>query len=662
MKLVIVESPGKIRTIQGYLGSDFLVKATVGHCFDIHSDKNIDMKNNYEVTYQPIKGKEKVIKEIRDLAKKADTVYISSDPDREGEAIGWHIAHLGIGKHKDIKRAVFHEITKTAILKAIANPTTLNEHLYHAQQARGVLDLLVGFKVSPILWYKVCRGTSAGRVQSIGLQLIVDRQKEIDNFKVEEFWTINGTFLTVKKQKLETAYKLGKDQKIKSETEANELLADIKKSKLWNVATLEKTRKKRHPNPIFETSTLQQFCFNVFGWDSRRTMGIAQHLYEQGLITYHRTDSTNISEEAIKAIREIIQTQFGGKYLPPNPNIFKSKDKNAQEAHEGIRPSHLDQSPKNVSATGDELKLYEAIYLRFLACQMSDAEVDATHIEVQSGKHTFVANGQILVFDGFLKVDKFSTSKEEILPQVNQDEKVDLLEVTPKQNFTKPPAAYNVASFVKKLKDEGVGRPSTYATIMETLVKRTYVTKDGKVFRPTDLGIKVCEFLQKNFAELMNIGYTARIEEQLDDIADNQKIWYEVVDGFFKELKKRLEAVKDVKKEKEITDITCPVCKKNKLVVRFGKFGKFYGCDGYAKEGKDKCVSAFKIGENGEPIKVEKKKVEYLEGKQCNCGGKLIIRESKRTGSKFCGCSNFPKCRRIYDLNGELIERKNDKE
>ena len=659
MKLCLVESPGKIKTISSYLGSDFRVFASVGHCFSIASDKNIDMKNNYEVTYQPIKGKEKIIKEIKDLAKKADCIFLSQDADREGECIAWNIAHEVIKDPKKIKRAVFREITKTAVTNAINNPTVLNEPLYRAQQARGVLDLLVGFKVSPILWFKVCKGTSAGRVQSIGLQLIVDRQKEIDNFKVEEFWTINGTFITEKKQKLETAYKIEKDKKINNEVEATEILNSIKAIKLWKISELEKTRKKRHPNPIFETSTLQQFCFNTFGWDSRRTMSNAQKLYEQGLITYHRTDSTNISEDAIRAIRNVIQTQYGDKYLPSKPNIFKSKDKNAQEAHEGIRPSHFEDGLK-VSATGDEYKLFEAIYLRFLACQMTDAEVDATHIEVLSDdkKHLFIANGQTLVFDGYLKVDKYSSSKEEILPDVKLNDKVDLLEAIPKQNFTKPPAAYNNASLVKKLKDEGVGRPSTYAAIIDTLIKRQYMSKDGKAFRPTDLGTRVCEFLQKNFTELMDIGYTARIEEQLDEIADNKKVWYTVVDGFYQELKKRLTAVKDVKKEKQISEHDCPKCKKNKLVVRFGKFGKFYGCDGYSKEGDEKCSAIFKIGENNEPVEIVKKEKVYVEGKVCECGGKLIIREAKKTGNKFAGCSNFPKCRKIYDVDGEVIVKK----
>lgn len=665
MKLFIVESPGKIKTIQNILPRDFVVKASVGHCYQIErTDKGIDIENNYKPKYVIIDGKQKVVDEIKRLSQDAEFVYIATDSDREGESIGAHLAKLVIRNPKKIKRAIFHEITKSAILKAIENPTIINENLYNAQQARSILDMLVGFKISPVLWAKVRSGTSAGRVQSIGLKLIVDRQREIDKFVPKEYWTITGLFNTPKNQSLKAVYH--GEGEIPNETMAKQLTKALEALSDWYVNSITKTTKTKTPYPMFNTSSLQQFCSSSFGWDGKHTMSLAQKLYEAGLITYHRTDSLNISQEAMTAVRQLIVSEYGKEYCPTNPREFKSKNKVAQEAHEGIRPSHLEKTLTEVkSALPDsEFKLYEAIYCRFVACQMSDAQLDVSKITInsKSTKHEFTANGQIIRFNGYLQLwTKFSNTKDEELPSVNEKDTLVCKEIKPEQHFTKPQAAYNTASLVKVLEEEGIGRPSTYASILDTLIKRTYIEKDGKAFKPTQLGYQICDFLVANFQELMDLKYTARIEGQLDDIANGEKVWYEAVDEFFKEIRKRIVAAGGAEsmKKSETTDIDCPVCKKNKLVKRSGKFGDFYGCSGFSLKGELKCDATFKIGENGEPISKEKKDIRFLEGKVCDkCGSKIVIRTSTKTGKEFGGCFSFPRCKRMFSMEGEPIEFK----
>jgi len=665
--LVIVESPGKIKSIQKYLGSNYVVKASVGHCYKIEpTNTAIDIENNYKPKYVLIKGKKKVIDEIKKYAKTADNVYIATDVDREGEAIGMHIATMAIKRNNNIKRIRFQEITKSAILAAIKSPGELDEDLFNAQQARSVVDRLVGYGVSPQLWRKVCKGTSAGRVQSIGLMLIVEKQKEIDAFVIEEYWSIDGTFDTGKNL-LTCSYK--PKEKIPSKEEADERMAILNKVNKWTASSVKKQKKQRSPNPIFTTSTLQQFCSSQFGWDGKRTMRVAQQLYEgfaisgnehTGLITYHRTDSVAISKEATNDVRDFIQSSFGKKYLSDKPRVYKSK-KSAQEAHEGIRPTHLEYTLEEVrdSIPHDEFRLYDAIYRRFVSCQMSNASFDVTKIQITSddNKHKFVVNGQILIFDGFLKVWNFTSSKDAILPDVNQGDELELKELKSAQHFTKPPAQYNTASLVKTLEELGIGRPSTYATIIDTLIKRNYAEKNGKAFSPTDLGKNVCAYLQESFPELMNTNYTARIESELDEIAEANKVWYNVVDEFYKELNKRLQACKQQKKKHDVSDILCPTCQKNYLVRRISKYGAFYGCDGYTAKGADKCTAIFDIGDNGEVIEKVKKEKKYLEGISCDrCGSKIVIRTSKRTGKEFGGCEKFPKCKRMYSMDGTPIE------
>lgn len=663
MKLFIVESPGKIKTIQAFLPRDFLVKASVGHCYQIErSNYSIDIAHNYKPKYVPIQGKQKVINEIKTLSQQAEEIYIATDADREGESIGAHLAKRAIKNPKKIRRIIFHEITRTAILQALNNPTVLNEDLFNAQQARSVLDMLVGFRISPVLWNKVKSGTSAGRVQSIGLKLIVERQREIDKFIPKEYWTIPGIFETIKKETLKALYHNEED--IPNETIATQISDALRTLSDWYVASVVKTKKHKAPYPIFNTSSLQQFCSSVFGWDGKYTMSLAQKLYEGGYITYHRTDSLNVSDEAISNVRRLLARRFGRQYCPQNPRTFKTKNKVAQEAHEGIRPTHLEIILSEIAArvSDKEFKLYEAIYSRFLACQMSDAQLDSSKIIIKSKSttHEFIANGQIISFDGFLKVwGKYSNTKDEELPVVQENDKLILKEIKTEQHFTKPPAAYNTASLVKVLEEEGIGRPSTYAGIIDTLIKRTYVEKEGKSFKPTELGYSVCDFLIANFPELMDTKYTARIEDQLDDIANGDRIWHEAVDVFFKEIHKRIVAAQGAEslKTSEITDITCPACKKHKLVKRSGRYGDFYGCAGFTVKGKNHCEAMFKIGTNGEPVAKEKKEVRYLEGVVCDkCGSKIAIRTSTKTGKEFGGCSAFPKCKRLFSMDGQPIE------
>lgn len=669
MNLFLVESPGKVKTIQSFLPRGFLVKATVGHCFQIKSDFDIDFENNYKPKYSPCEGKQKVISELKKLVEEAEEVYVCTDGDREGSAIGKILIDKILTKKQDlkkVKRAIFTEITKNAVLKALDNAFDMKEeeNLFHAQQARSVLDLLVGFKVSPVLWSKVSRGTSAGRVQSIGLRFIVERQREIDSFVPKEYWTIPGFFSTSKKMQFKALYH--SKEEIPNETSMKEIEQVVQTLSDWYVSSIIKSSKSKSPYPVFNTSSLQQFCSSVFNWDGKQTMSLAQKLYEGGHITYHRTDSVNISEEALNNVKSVILRNYGKKYCLGTPRVFKSKNKVAQEAHEGIRPAHLERTLEQSrgSMTDQEFKLYKAIYIRFLACQMADAQLSVSKVVIKSKstKHEFNASGQIIEFDGYLKAWKeYSNTKDEDLPFIEEKEKLDLIEIKPEQHFTKPSAAFNTATLVKVLEEEGIGRPSTYAGIIDTLLRREYIEKDGKSFKPTELGCKISDFLVQNFPELMDKKYTARIEEQLDEIANGEKVWHETVDSFYKELSKRITVSKGSESMKmaQKTDITCPTCKKHKLIKREGKYGIFFGCEGYMVKGKNKCSAIFKIDEEGKPVLKAKQNVRYLEGVVCDkCGSKIIIRKSIKTGNEFGGCSAFPKCNNLYNLDGSKIEFK----
>lgn len=1176
--LVIVESPAKVKKIQGFLGSSYIVKSSFGHCYQIDPKGiSIDIEDNFNPKYIIAQKKSKVVKELKDAAKMCDTVYIASDPDREGEAIGWHIAKFIIKDDSKIKRVTFHEITKSAVLKAFKSATTLDEPMYYSQQARAVIDRLVGYTVSPVLWKKVCKGTSAGRVQSIGLKLIVGRQKEIDAFVPKEYWSVDGIFKTAGGEDFNASY--FKSGKVPDKSTVDDILKEIKSVESWNVDSINRSKKNKHPSPVFTTSSLQQFASNNFGWPGKKTMSVAQSVYEAGLCvlpdelvikpngeilsakeavdesepqligfsrltkdsnlntgvtsvydhqkiryegnikrirtldgqelgvtpdheilswnqmyidykkssnlkigdfvlcsknirdierswdpghiyyliveclkeehhnkilvginnpslvseilegnrkslksptyckykknnripfkllksylhnahlsdqeeldliktvvdyflwatpgskpemfsvedflyflgiclgdghipkeskgicmprciadsevwddlysrfmrckagerdivtfsgqilkklcievggregpkseyiylhrlvskvkrelllhfiaglfdtdgcvnfkhnlqvsystvsekfakqlnllfrslgyfsgifrrnddeknctvrirrkdslklikellpylrmikghceenlpkvsvgesqntnlpvanliesvrkkagitkeklsvdifgdsssywnylkkkpgrtrpsyfnpellnkiadylndsrlkmiangdayfsevtsivdeyyngyvydvstgtenflcntfyvhncTYHRTDSVNVSKEAINDVRAYISASYGSSYLPPKPNYYKTKNKSAQEAHEGIRCTSVQDTPNKVAhqLTPDQKKLYEAIYNKFVSSQMSDAELDSMKVVISSddGKHKFNSSGQRIIFDGFLKVWSHSSTKDSFLPDMSEKDPSYLKEVNAEQHFTKPPPSFNDASLVKTLEEEGVGRPSTYASIIETLINRTYVERDNKTFKPTELGVLVCDYLSANFTELMDTGYTARVEEKLDDISKGSYIWYDVVKDFYSELEKRISVANKNKgmKEAKKTGITCPTCNKFELVIRRSKYGEFYGCSGFEEKGKEKCRASFKIGDDGSPV--AKKEVEYLPGVKCDkCGKKVAIRTSTKTGNKFGGCSGFPKCKRMFDMEGNPMEFK----
>jgi DNA topoisomerase-1 len=672
MKLIIVESPAKIRTIQGFLGGEYKLAASMGHIYRIiPKDSSIDIKNNYEPTYEVIPEKTKVVSELKLTAKKAEIIYIASDPDREGEAIGYDILHRVLKDVKcPIKRITFNSITKSAVLAALKNPRDIDLNLYHAQQARSVLDMLVGFRVSRVLFSKIMRGLSAGRVQSIGLELIVNRQKEIDAFIKEEYWDIVGKFQTKDHKSFTAMY--NSKEKLTNGEQTKKIAADIEKEPKWEIESINKDTKSRSPTPLFHTSSLQQFCYSAWGWDNKKTMSVAQKLYEgfpvgnnpsTGLISYMRTDSFNIDPESLKNVRDMIQNKYGSTYISSTPRYYKSKNKAEQSGHTGILCPHLDYTPSIVktSIPVDEAKLYEAIYNRFVACQMSDATFDTSKVTIKSGsaKHIFTANGQTMKFDGYLKVWIYSTAKEEVLPVLKEKEEVFLESLDPQQHWTQGPPRMNPASLTKEMEASGVGRPSTYVSVIETIKKRQYAEIVDKAFVPTDLGKKVCAFLIPNFPELMDVEYTARIEDQLDDCAEGKIVWYKVVDEFYKELKKRLVASKDAPsmRTNEATTILCPTCGKYNLVKKNGRYGNFYGCAGYAD--KKKCKATFKIGPDGQPIIAPVVEKVYLEGVKCDkCGKKIVARKSKRTGKEFYACSGFPKCKRLFDAGGNHLEFK----
>ena len=671
-KLVIVESPAKVKTISKFLGDGFIVTASYGHCYQIDpKSMSVDIEHGFEPKYVACIDKKKVITDIKSMVKKCDMVYLATDPDREGEAIAAHLRDFVIEGACPTKRVTFQEITKKAVLSAFDAPKDLDEDMYKSQKARSVLDRLVGYGVSPILWKKVCKGTSAGRVQSIGLKIISERQKEIDAFVPEEYWTINGFFKPAKGDSFEAIYKI-KDR-IENGKQAHSLLEDIKSVADWAISETDESEKSVSPSPLFKTSSLQQAASSLFGWSSKKTMQVAQALYEgfsvqgadtTGLITYHRTDSLNISKEAMDDCRKLIVKDYGTAYLPASPRYFKTDNKSAQEAHEGIRPSHLELSLVAIrnSIPIDAFKLYELIYCKFIASQMTAAKMISSSITVKGKEHIFTASGQRTTFDGFYAAWKFSGHKDNLIPEISKGDIVSLSKADTEQHFTKPPSYFSDGSLVKVLEEEGVGRPSTYASIIDTLIKRKYVSRDGKKLKGEELGRMVSDYLTAEFPELMSNGYTSRVEEKLDEVAVGKSVWNAEVGDFYTELKKRIEAADDKvsTKKSEDSGILCPTCKCNNLFVKRSKYGEFYGCGGFLEKGAKKCKATFMIGPNKEPQ--AKKGPEYMEGHVCDkCGSKIAVRvasKGKNSGNKFFGCSGYPKCKRVFNADGTPIEFK----
>jgi DNA topoisomerase I len=673
--LVIVESPAKAKTINKYLGKQYIVKASLGHIKDLPKrDLAVDIANGFEPHYEVIEGKKKLIAELKQTAKKVESVYLAADPDREGEAICFHLQEeLGDRRNGPrIYRVMFNEITKRAIQKAFEKPGQVDVHLVDAQQARRVLDRLVGYKISPLLWDKVRRGLSAGRVQTVAVRVIVEREREIRAFVPREYWTLDADLQTKRPPVLVARLTRVNDQaaEVGSQQQSDEILAALEGAD-YIVKSVSNREKKRNPVAPFITSTLQQESSRKLRFSVKRTMMLAQRLYEGveigkegavGLITYMRTDSTRISEDAIRDVRDYITERYGREFLPAAANIYKSR-KEAQDAHEGIRPTSMAFAPEVVEKylAEDEMKLYRLIWNRFVASQMMPALYDQTAIDISANgrngaDYTFRATGSVLKFEGFLKIyqegkDQPDEEDEEMrhkLPAVTEGERLRLKALRPEQHFTEPPPRYNEATLVKRLEADGVGRPSTYASILSTIQEREYVTKEGGRFIPTELGMVVTDLLLESFDDIFDIKYTARMEEELDEIEDGKIDWRaamsEFYDRFDRDLKHAEEHMTDIKRMEKPTDLTCEKCGKP-LVIKWGKHGSFIACTGYPE-----CtytreltvdlpdVDKVDLSEQGEE--------EYCE----NCGRPMVLKKG-RFGT-FYACTGFPDCKTTKPIGG----------
>jgi DNA topoisomerase I len=679
--LVIVESPSKAKTINKYLGRDFKVIASVGHIKDLpKKGLGVDIENNFEPTYEVMPGKEKVVKEIKEAAKAAETVYVATDPDREGEAIGKHIAELITGTRgmarKPIFRVMFNEITKNAVKDAFNHPCQINDNLVDAQQARRVLDRLVGYKVSPLLWDKVRRGLSAGRVQTVAVRLVVEREREILAFVKTEYWSIIANLSaklpppfdarlykiasqTVKTSGFDDGVKKTEFH-IKDEETAKNILAELEGAR-YIVADVTTREKKRNPVPPFITSKLQQEASRKLRFSAKRTMQIAQRLYEGvelgsegavGLITYMRTDSTRVAESALAEVRDFIARQYGEKYLPEKAIHYRSK-KGAQDAHEAIRPTSAERTPDSVAPylEKEELALYRLIWQRFVASQMMPAIFDQTTIDISAGeKYTFRATGSVLKFDGFLAVyeegkdekDEDDEERAAKLPKVEKGEELKLNSLTPNQHFTEPPPRYTEATLVKALEEKGIGRPSTYASIMSVIQDREYVEKTEGKFRPTELGAIVNDLLVESFADLFNVQYTARMEEELDEVEDGKLAWTAALKDFYDkftvDLNVAQEHMRDVKRQEILTDEVCDKCG-SKMAIKFGKFGQFLACTNYP-ECKNTRDLARPPAANGEAAVEEN---PYADETCEKCGKPMTLKRGRF--GQFLACTGYPECK-----------------
>ncbi len=660
--LIIVESPTKARTLSKFLGKDYAITASMGHIRDLPKGKlGVDVEHDFVPTYVVSRDKSATVKDLQSKAESAEMIILATDPDREGEAIAWHLAYLLNEKPKksrpkadqplaeknqkskkipkEISRITFHEITEKAIKEALAHPGEIDIKLVNAQQARRILDRLVGYKLSPLLWKKIKKGLSAGRVQSVAVRLIVEREREIEKFKQEEYWEVEGKFQDVKTSGSPLfSAKLTKVDNKKPEIKVKEQAEQLKKKLLeqqnYSVANFEEKEVKRSPYPPFTTSTLQQGASNLFGWAAKRTMQIAQRLYEQGLITYMRTDSVNLNQEAVNSARNFVVNSYGKEFVPDAPRFYKTKSKNAQEAHEAVRPTEIQNGGE---LEGDEKKLYELIRNRMLACQMSDALFTQRSVDIENSdkKYQFRGVSTVLKFAGWKKV--FNNDAVELsnndenqnrIPDLLKDGKVNLKEVIPTQHFTEPPPRYTEASLIKALEELGIGRPSTYAPTISTIQDRFYVEKEEKKLKPTSLGMSVNDFLMKYFADILDYQFTAGVESSLDDVAAGEKEWTKVLSDFYFPFEKHLTEIQDtaehVKLEIETTDEICDKCGKP-MIVRIGRFGKFLACSGFPD-----C-------KNTKPIQ------QKINLNCPKCGAPVIAKKTKK-GRLFFSCSTWPKC------------------
>src|SRR5499427_7275493 len=682
--LVIVESPAKANTINKYLGSEYVVKASLGHVKDLPKSKlGVDIKHNFEPVYDIIPGKEKVIKELRTAAKSANRILLAADPDREGEAICQHLKEIldGNGKGKaEVFRVLFNEITPKAIRAAVENPGRINKHIVDAQQARRILDRLVGYQVSPLLWDKVRRGISAGRVQTVALRLIVEREREIHAFVPEEYWSIIAKLEGQLPPQFEArlAKIKGKTAEVKTQQEADHILEVVRKSDFLVESVVTK-EKKRNPVPPFTTSKLQQDAVRRLRFTVKKTMMLAQRLYEGielgeegriGLITYMRTDSTRISDDAMEMVRSYVSDVYGstGPYLPEKPIVYKSK-KDAQDAHEAIRPTFVGRTPEDLKPylSEDEYKLYWLIWTRFVASQMNPAVYDQTTVDISAKDYVFRATGRVMKFDGFLAVYEESADEDSkplqpddeqdvTLPPLTEGEKLKLVDITPRQHFTEPPPRYTEASLVKALEEKGIGRPSTYATILTTIQDRDYVTKDQGKFKPTELGNVVTEMLVKHFEDIFDVQYTARMEEELDEVEEGKMTWVQALDEFYKkfakDLKRASKNMENLKKQEIPTDEVCEKCG-SPMVIKWGQFGRFMACSAYPECKNTKEIVSDEAPKEGEAS------AEAAEPEPCeNCGKPMTLKRGRF--GQFLACTGYPECKTTRKLAAGSTPKKPD--
>ncbi|EHK2344625.1 type I DNA topoisomerase [Clostridium perfringens] len=641
-KLVIVESPAKAKTIEKYLGKNYVVEASMGHVRDLpKSQLGVDIENEYNPKYITIRGKGELLSKLRKLAKKSDKIYLATDPDREGEAISWHLANVLKIDENENCRIEFNEITKDAVKNSIKHPRKINCNLVDAQQARRVLDRLVGYEISPLLWRNVKWGLSAGRVQSAALKLICDREEEIKKFNPEEYWTVDVKLKKGKKSfpvKLTTKNK--KKIEIKNKEQADQIIDELKENE-YIVSKIKKGTKNKNPLAPFTTSTLQQEASKKLNFMTKKTMSVAQQLYEGvevkkfgtvGLITYMRTDSVRISKEAQEKALNFIDETYGKEYVPEEPRVYKGK-KNIQDAHEAIRPTYVEITPEIAKAnlSNDQYKLYALIWKRFIASQMATCILNTNSLEIKNGDYTLRASGSTIKFDGFMKVYEYISGEEEesvLLPELEEDEVLKEESIEGKQHFTQPPARYSEAAFVKLLEEKGIGRPSTYVPTISTLISRKYVDREKKILIPTELGFIVNDILSNYFKQIVDTDFTAEMEVKLDNVEAGKESWTHIVDEFFTPLKEDIEkAEKEISKviiEDKVSDVPCDKCGRL-MVIKHGRFGDFLACPGYPE-----C-------QNTKPI------VEEVDANCPLCGGKILVKRSKK-GNRFYGCSNYPEC------------------
>ncbi len=642
-KLIIVESPSKAKTIKGYLGRGFSVMASNGHVRDLpKSQLGVDVEHNYEPKYITIRGKGDLLSKLKKEAKEADKIYLATDPDREGEAISWHLANALNIDVKDKCRITFNEITKKAVTTAVKEPRQINLNLVDAQQARRILDRIVGYKLSPLLWRKIKKGLSAGRVQSTATKLIVDREREIEKFIPEEYWSLAADLKDSKGKNPFSARfygKNGKKQTIKSEDEMNLVLADLKGAE-YTTESVKYGKKKKNPAPPFITSTLQQEASRKLGFTAKRTMTAAQMLYEGvevkgygtlGLITYMRTDSLRIADEAMSAAESFIKNNYGTEYLPEKPRHFKSR-KSAQDAHEAIRPSTPEITPDKIKDTvpADQYKLYKLIWERFMASQMASSLYDTVSADIKANDYIFKASGSKICFKGFelLYVSENDDDSVKKIPMLTEGEKLQCSELKPEQHFTEPPARYSEASLIKTLEEMGIGRPSTYAPIITTIMARGYVVREKKLLKPTELGIVTTDLMNEYFSDIINVEFTAGLEEKLDEIEEGEADWHQTIDDFYHPFETLLEkadnAIGKVKIEDEVSDVKCDKCGRM-MVYKMGRFGKFLACPGFPECRNTKAI------------------IKYT-GVLCpRCGAKIVERKSQR-GKKYYACERGSEC------------------